>query len=202
MPPDPVVPAGALPPRSAENTESAEAESFAFVLNVARLADASSYSLPVGHQLRRATHDEIVQIKETMRSLGPRPNFVYERMWEVHWPPRGNWDPLPEEDWHYFVIAFRDTNHTMVELERVFDMCRSEIELGFTVVNVPGGGQGTMLNTGRLFHVLEDATHNPSLLYRIVRKRHRGAVGPLRPTQGIRRSVVERETAGRTVGPA
>jgi len=57
-------------------------ESYAFVMNVWHLSDAASYTLAPGHELRRATADEVAVIKDTVKSLGPAPQLLYRDLWE------------------------------------------------------------------------------------------------------------------------
>lgn len=144
----------------------ADCDNFAFVMNVGHLIDAPSYTLAPGHELRRATTDEVRFIRNMMESLGPAPHFKFVRFWEQPWPYQpGNFEHLPESKWRYFVIAFRGFNPTVPALEEAFDLAPLELEVGFTVLfGKRGGGICPILslNAGRVFHVLEAAGHNQS----------------------------------------
>lgn len=145
----------------AESSETFLPESFAFVMNVSQLVDAPSYALAPGHELRRATNDEITIIKDTLKQLGPPPPAQYLHLWECRWPVQGNVEILPEPEWRYFVIAFRGSNITVSELENAFDLAPLELEVGFTILNGVFGGQasrGVGWHPGRLFHVLQFAS--------------------------------------------
>jgi len=141
-------------------------QGFAFVMNVWHLLDAPSFTLAPGHELRRATAEEITIIRDRLQLLGPGPDLRYLHLWEQQWPyESGPLKPLPEAEWRYFVIAFSGSNATEAELERAFDLAPIELEAGFTVLNhVLGTSQatGVMWLPGRLFHVLENARSNPS----------------------------------------
>lgn len=142
--------------------QTAEPDNFAFVMNVGRLIDAASYTLAPGHELRRARANEVAFIKETIKSLGPGPSFRYESLWEQPWPhASGPLQLLNEQEWRYFVIAFKGPNRTVSELGGAFDLAPLELEVGFTAVSI-GTSFGTIWLPGRLFHVLEDASNNDS----------------------------------------
>src|SRR6266849_2023591 len=135
-------------------------------MNVWHLSDAASYTLSPGHELRRATADEVAVIKDTVKSLGPAPQLLYRDLWEHRWPHSGgNIELLPEAEWRYFVIAFKGSNATLAELESAFDLQPLEVEVGFTVVYSEFGGapvRGVIWHPGRLFHVLDNARYDDS----------------------------------------
>lgn len=144
----------------------AQPENYAFVMNVWHLTDAACYTLAPGHELRRATAEEITVIKNIIRNpdspfLPPR----YQHLWEHRWPhPGGNIEYLAESEWRYFVIAFRGLNSTLRQLEIAFDLALLELEVAFTVLTDLGGtaGRGVIWNENRLFHVLNDDSHSHS----------------------------------------
>lgn len=134
-------------------------ENYAFVMNIASLG-VEKYILAPGHQLRRATRNEIAVIKERIEHLGGGGQDFFMHLWEERWPrQQGRIQILPEEEWRYFVIAFRGTNATLNDIQTALDLAPLELEVGFTVFSDIGGlpGRGTMFQGGRLFHVLEDA---------------------------------------------
>lgn len=140
-------------------------ENYAFIMNVWHLKDTESYSLAPGYELRRASPGEVRDIKEILESHGPTPQHLYMHLWECQWPhPGGSIDLLPSEEWRYFVVAYRGSNSTAMELERTFDLAPLELEVGFTVSHSsdPHFGRGISLNPGRLFHVLDKTFFNKS----------------------------------------
>jgi len=143
-------------------TQTIEPGSFAFVINVGRLTDAASYTIVPGHELRRATPNEIVRIKASLESVGPTPRFQYARLWEQRWPHHsGPVEGAPESEWRYFVIAFEGNNQTLAKIQSAFELTPKELEVGFAVMSV-GGGYGTTWTPGRLFHVLENVGQTAS----------------------------------------
>src|SRR3989442_168535 len=86
------VPAPAPPPQN-----------YAFVVNPMRLP-VDAFEVAPGHTLRRATAEEIAEIREAVGRLAPMP-IMYGHLWEQAWPPAGKVVRLPEEQWRYFVIS-------------------------------------------------------------------------------------------------
>lgn len=149
---------------------------YAFVINVRSLLDASTYQLAEGHDLRRASDDEIARIKGTIDSLTSG-TFRNYRLWEYRLelfepaasPPssyrmralqRDDSRVLPREEWRYHVVAFRGDTSILDELTTAFDLSHAEPEVGFTIAHLElGGGSqvGTYWNGARLFHLLEAA---------------------------------------------
>ncbi len=161
------------------NTESLKApketcpESYAFVMNVWHLEDQASHILAPGHELRRATHEEVEVIEQTLQRLASRPLNPYMNLWKRRWPHLGGAiELLPEAEWRYFVIAFRGSNATMAELKTAFDIAPVELEAGFTVVNSIEDDStvgGVIWNEERLFHVLADARYSDSFFVDVSR---------------------------------
>lgn len=134
------------------------AESYAFVMNVSSLAGATSYALAPGCEIRRAKPDEIAIIKDTLKTIGPAPHSMNELRWETRLQPLGGLvERLPESEWRYFVIALEESDNTIGELQRAFDLAHLELELGFTVLKLAGRHAGVTWNPPRLFHVLQNA---------------------------------------------
>ena len=144
---------------SRKDIEETLPESYAFVMNVWHLRDGGMHTLAPGHQLRRATPDEIVVIKETIQRLVAGSHRQSMHLWEQRWPhPGGTIEYLPEAEWRYFVIAFRGSNATITELQAAFDLAPLELELGFTILYSGIGDRkfpGLVWKPGRLFHVLD-----------------------------------------------
>jgi len=138
-------------------------DNYAFVMNVWHLLDRPVHTLAPGHELRRATPEEITTIKETLERLVGGPVSYQQFFWEHRWPHRGSEvEILPEAEWRYFVIGFRGNNQTISELQAAFDLALVELEVGFTILYHIGGtpGKGFLWWGGRLFHVLEAAWHS------------------------------------------
>lgn len=161
------------------NTESVNTpnetcpESYAFVMNVWHLKDQASHTLAPGHELRRATHEEVEVIEQTLQRFASRPLDPYMNLWKRRWPhPGGAIELLPEAEWRYFVIAFRGSHATMAELRTAFDIAPVELEVGFTVVNSIEGdniASAVIWNEERLFHVLADARYSDSFFVDVSR---------------------------------
>jgi hypothetical protein len=130
-------------------------DSYTFVLNVGRLIDAPSYTLAPGHELRRATAEEIVRIKATLQGFGSPPLWLSDALWEIRLPMVIFGERLPEPEWRYFVIAFRGSQDAA--LQSALDLALLEIEVGFTIpqVSIPSS-RALSIHPGRLFHVMED----------------------------------------------
>lgn len=143
-------------------TEGSQRDSFAFVLNVAEITDAESCELVPGHVLRRATSDEIGEIIGRIRGLRAWIPLVAS-LWEGRYAKDGNFEQLPEQQWRYFVIAFRRSNQGMVKLQAALDITPIELEIGFTIISLEMLGQqgtGMVHDPRRLLQVLQDAPHD------------------------------------------
>ena len=135
-------------------------ESYAFVANIAGLPPGGPHILAPGHELRRASSEEIAVIRETALPLLPGPRAIYQHLWERRWPPeRGLVEVLPEAEWRYFVIAFTGSNVTVSDLEAAFDLTPLELEvvLTFLLTDLGGGRRGIVWHGSRLFQVLQPA---------------------------------------------
>jgi hypothetical protein len=126
---------------------------YAFVMNVRHLIDADRYTIAPGLELRRATAEEIIDIKARLRSLRPFHEGRDHSLWERRWPPTlvGKVEYLAESEWRYFVIALRGTapitagggagnriemtgsNDSPKQLYEAFDLAPLELEVAFTV---------------------------------------------------------------------
>jgi Apea-like HEPN len=132
---------------------------FSFVVNISRLVDQTTLALAPGHELRRATKAEVAVIKDVLT------NFTGDTSWEV-WqcgePIReGNkitYRPLPEDQWHYFVVAFEGGNSTIAEIERALCIAPFELKIGFTLLDKLYRGPGPLMyHPARLFSQLHGA---------------------------------------------
>jgi hypothetical protein len=139
----------------------AQAENYAFVMNVASLP-VESYELAPGHTLRRATHEEAEEIKQNLEHLSVTrgATLIGTLLWEARFPlTRTSLQSGPESEWRYYVLSFTGPNAIVNELEIAANIAPLELELGFAAIGtVPGAGRhGLVLNPGRMFHVLENA---------------------------------------------
>jgi hypothetical protein len=150
---------------SAEGAHTTEAlpDNFAFVMNISGLVGATSFALAPGHNLRRASAEEISAIREVLQGM-TGPAIVPASMpWEYRRASGGQTEPIPEADWRYFVISFRGTNQALLALEEAFSVAPLELKIGFTVLR-HFGGRGLMWHAGRLFQLLDNAWWNLAFL--------------------------------------
>lgn len=147
--------------QAADQATATLQESFAFVMNVWHLREADNYALAPGLQLRRATADEIAVIREIITKLATPPMIDPLIFWERKLPYHGSiYERLPEPEWRYYVIALKEGS--LGEFDAVFDIAPVEVEIGFTVRYTTDRGRCAIHNPGRLFHVLDDASHRES----------------------------------------
>jgi hypothetical protein len=138
-------------------------ECCAFIMNVRHLADAPSYSIAPGHELRRARPNEAKFIKDIFKTNSPSHWFL----WEQRLPhPSGTIKFLPESEWRYFVIDSKASWHSFDMLKAALDLAPLELELGF-MSNDFGGGYGVTWDSKRIFHVLETAHFNDSFFVEV-----------------------------------
>ena len=151
------------------SSDPSQPENFAFVMNIGHLRDEPSFTIIPGHELRRATSEEISLIKDMIDTLTPGPHRCSDYLWECRWPSGGGQrDSPPASEWRYFVIAFRGTNDTVEGLGKAFDLASLELELAFTIhhITVRGNtGRGLFWHPARLFHQLETSLANPSFFH-------------------------------------
>jgi hypothetical protein len=134
-------------------------ENYTFVMNVAALTD-ETYELAPGHVLRRATHEEIEEIRRELERLGGvrGPFLIGMLLWEGRLPLlERTIERAPESEWRYYVLSFRGNNAVVEELEMAANLSPIELEFGFTLISAVPGARGLLLNANRLFHVLESA---------------------------------------------
>jgi hypothetical protein len=144
------IPPGVRVTISAEDTQAAElsASRYAFVMNVSSLVGADSFTLALGHELRRASTTEISAIKEVIiKSQMHGPTMM---PWEQRTMEGGSVESMPEAEWRYFVISFQDSNNVLLEIEEAFSVARVELKIGFTILR-SFGGVGLMFDPGRFF---------------------------------------------------
>jgi hypothetical protein len=121
-------------------------DNFAFVMNVSKLLNATSFEVAEGYQLRRAKSDEVRSIKTFILPLITIPI----NPWETRIKEGGQLEYVREEDWCYHVIAFQGSNETLNELERAFNLAQLELKIGLTILS----NQGLYWNPERTFQQL------------------------------------------------
>lgn len=131
-------------------------DNYAFVMNISRLVGASSFTLVPGHEVRRASADEIAVIRQILQS---RMSQFTPMIWEMKVTDKGTVEPLAEAEWQYHVIAFRGNNQILVEIEQACYLAPSELKIGFTIFH-SFGGRGMVGHEGRLFQWLENLVWN------------------------------------------
>jgi len=157
---------------SPQTTEEAR-PSYAFVMNAEALREPGSYQLIEGHQLRRATPEEIAEIKETLAKLGGFNHYLVRHLWERRWPRTGRLTLLAETDWRYFVVAFTGINGALAGLQNAFDLATAELEIAFTIMHSSRGGFGAGGSSGfgwdapRLFEALQRSQHDDAFFEEI-----------------------------------
>lgn len=124
-------------------------DNFAFVTNVLRLVNATSFTVAENHQLRRATAEEIPVIRETVKRLQTFPLNPWEQRIDG-----GRVETMQEADWLYHVISFRGPSQTIAELEQAFGLAPLELQIGFTLIST-GAGRGLLWTPSRLFQQLD-----------------------------------------------
>lgn len=135
---------------------------FAFVYNVSKLVGSDSFTLAPGHELRRATNAEIAIIKNALRISDGGLLGLRHFQWESRKEEDGQFTPLPEKEWKYFVIGFEGYNDGIVELEQAFSITQCGIRIAFTAVTIsihPRPGEyGIVYSTNTIFQTVEECT--------------------------------------------
>ncbi|MGH9686608.1 MAG: hypothetical protein ACRD5K_05905 [Candidatus Acidiferrales bacterium] len=130
-------------------------------MNIARLTDATSYTIAPGHELRRANADEIEFIKSTFeRRILPHPFNWDASVWER--PLDSSEGPLPESEWRYFVMSRGENPPPFQEFQETFDLSPLELEAGIFAIPMPDHGAGVGFVLPRVFQVLEENYRNDS----------------------------------------
>ena len=145
-------------------------QSYAFIANIAHLADVTSYILAPAHELRHATHDETNFLCDAVKQFFPSPISFYKKLWECRWPPKGALQLLPEAEWRYFVIGFTGTNYTIDELKSAFDIAPLELEILFTLAFMDSRDlpKPTIIWKGsRIFQTLNNAHLDASFFHEV-----------------------------------
>jgi len=133
-------------------------QNFSFVLNIAQLEDDkapdATLTLAPGYQLRRATDQEVVAIKDVLTNQTGEPRFgAWQDGDAVKEGTKTTYLKIPKHQWRYFVIAFKDITHTIIEVERTFCIAPVELKVGFTLLHdwFPGKRLPTLIyHPGRL----------------------------------------------------
>ncbi len=133
--------------------------SFSFVLNVSRIVAKPSnpgLSIVRGHKLMSANQPEIAAIKDVLTNYAGITSWSAWQGGEIIKNKNNSTSrsPLPEDQWRYFVIAFKGTNETITEIERALSITPLELKIGFTLLHEVFPRRTTPMliyNAGRLF---------------------------------------------------
>lgn len=107
----------------------------AFVMNIKQLVDGDFYHLAEDHVLRKATSDEIELIdKKILRLHGSNPDDKMN-FWKKSSDSNGAIIHLPVEKWRYYVIEFTKGNQTLNELDSIFNITPTELEVGPAILS-------------------------------------------------------------------
>src|SRR5271157_232548 len=146
------------PPNPSESDlpDPVQTHTIAFVMNVARLIDATDFTLAPGHVLRRASATEVAHIKQGLiyfqtftPPLSP---------WETNRASDGTVEFLREDEWRYFVIHCEGITESLREIERAARLAPVELEIAFKIGELSNGESGGYtLHPGRLFYRMQEA---------------------------------------------
>jgi hypothetical protein len=127
------LPPGATFQMSANDIGRVPAGNYAFVMNIGKLLESETLVLAPGHELRRASSEEISGIQQTVKRLASNSQYMV-MPWEQTPGQGGQWEVLPEEEWRYFVISFAGTNGVLEGLAEAFTLAPLEFKIAFTVM--------------------------------------------------------------------
>ncbi len=127
---------------------------FSFVLNISRLVDRATFTVAPGHELRRATKEEVAAIKDVLTNYTVQPFFFpWQGGEHVKEGDHVSRSYLSEDQWRYFVVAFEGSNSTIDEIEKALCIAPFELKIGFTLLNEvhPSLGPALIYQPARLF---------------------------------------------------
>lgn len=120
--------------------------SFVFILNPILFDGSLPIEIIPKHFLQRADAVQIEIIKETLFKIHPYSGFgvvPYERnavmTQEGPTHKQWSWEPIPPEDWRYFIITFEGYNSEIHDLSIAASLLKNELEFGFTIMGGFGG---------------------------------------------------------------
>jgi hypothetical protein len=142
---------------------------FAFVMNISSL-DAASYELAPQCVLRRGSDEEIELIQETLA----RTNFegipgFHAVPWERERSGGGEWKKLPKQEWRYFGIGFEGSNSEVENLGLSSCLASTELEMGFTLLQIVPGARSMVWHPDRLFQTLKVVRYPPGFFRNVTR---------------------------------
>ena len=138
------------PSGNSANTTEAKYSGFAHLMRVGRINSEGAFSIAPGLEIRKASVDEARQICERLpkaRSRAPdwptrNPYETAARLEVAESYKRLRLDPIPEAEWRYYVVAFEGSNARAEGLAEASILTNSRLELGYTIVSVPGFTEG------------------------------------------------------------
>ncbi len=131
-----------------------EPSSFCFILDSIVVSGELPLEIIPGHWFRKATHEEIDRIKKELTT-----HRMTHSPYEYGFVPTNNdrktFQPLPPDEWNYYVISFNGSNDKLGDLEYAANLLRNDINLGYTFLynidNFPG-------SAGIVFHLPQITT--------------------------------------------
>lgn len=109
-----------------------------------------SIELIPGYIFRKATPDEILEIKKQLSNLNSTPfpglEFPYEYITKEIKRDGGisfEREHLPEKGWNYWVIDFNSSNSTIHELQYSAILLEHDLDFAFSLFFLKGGGLGS-----------------------------------------------------------
>jgi len=125
---------------------------YAFLMNVNSIVGAKIFEIFPGVVLRRATPQEIKEIKPNVKKLHP---FSHMNFWEQPAPYRaGPPVHLPRSKWRYYVLSFQDSFSYFKRILSILELADLELEVGLEVLHVPRS-KATIVHSAKIFHFLE-----------------------------------------------
>lgn len=142
-----------------ENSEDADLAGYTFVFNISEIVGATEVELIPKHFLRKATREQILEIKEDLagyeNSFHPD-DFLKGIPWESIWPAEnGRLIRSSQEDWRYHVINFEGNNGHISTLEEAFLLAERGLVLGSTFIRKGNMPWGKIYHPSMVFHVME-----------------------------------------------
>lgn len=125
---------------------------FCFIVDGINVEGELPVEIIPGHWFRKATSEEVKRIKEelAMRRI-PLIKYEYKAVPVIkEGIPKGSetHEPLPSNEWRYYVISFEGSNDKIQDIEHAASLLEHDINIGFTFLYSQMGpdGYGVMYN--------------------------------------------------------
>lgn len=142
-------------------SDKMKASGYVFVLSVIEPQVETPHEIIPGHWLQKATADQAKRIRSILErfitSEVSRPAYEYDCVAPAaakadnqlfkRDPVALKYEPLKENDWRYWVIAFEGTNAELEDLRYGLALMEQDIKLGFLVLTTGWGGYIESLHT-------------------------------------------------------